>query len=218
MSPGNIRIDLKADLTGAERMIVNRFERQVPFATSQALNDAALDGQAAQRAYQRTFFDVKRAQFVDRSVKHKPRSTKKRLWTKVLIDPPGGRSRADITAKFETDRSKRPISGSSIAIPTEHVPRTAKGIVRKPWRPSNLKRKRVTVRKGRRAKIGQTFVMEGAIWQRQPDGGVLPLYWLRPSVPITPDLRFRENVARAASASYPSHFVRRFNAAVRTAR
>ena len=218
-----MRIEVRENTREVGRFVQNVFDRQVPFATAQALNDSARDGQAVQRMWQRQLFDVKREGFIDRSVKHKPRATKRRQWTKVLIDPPGGEARADITGKFETETRKRPISGLTVAIPTEHVPRTATGIIKRAWRPSRLKRRRRVAGGQRRsdrsrAAVGQTFRKDNTIWLRTADGGIVPLYYLKPSVPISPDLRFQENVGREAARRYPAHFTRRFDGAIRTAR
>ena len=67
--------------------------KQVPFATSVAINQTAKDFQKVQLAHMESAFIIRRQTFARRAVKIKPFSTKRQLKATVSIDPPGGRAR-----------------------------------------------------------------------------------------------------------------------------
>jgi len=108
----------------------------IPRATYLAINRTAEEFQTAQRAHMADVFKIRRPQFLKMSVKIKPFARKDSPSATVKIDSPGGRS--DIFAKFEDMTIKGPFRGTSIAVPTRHVPRTGAGIIKKAWRPKSL--------------------------------------------------------------------------------
>ena len=218
-----IELDVRdGEVTAFTRSV---FARQMPFATARAINWTAKDFQGRQVGHMTETFTVRRPQFVKYSVKIRPFATKEKQEATVRIDSPGGRS--DIFAKFEADRIKSPFGvGRSIAVPTEHVPRTGAGVIQRPWRPRTLlagNGSSTTVRgrsvRGRRG----TFLVRkpsgrGTLFQRTDKDTVVPLYQLVPQVGIEPDLRFVDNAEREINARWASHFTRSFEQAVRTAR
>lgn len=216
-----MRLDLEFDAKPASRFVGFVFRDQLPFATSQALNDAALAGQKAQREHQRQVFTVRRPSFVDRAVKIKPFAKKRSLEARVLVDPPGGQRRADVLTQHESDPRKQPVEGSSVAVPTAAVKRTATGVIRAADRPRALRE-----RGGRgrgRAKSGGTFLRRdatgrGTIFERTKDGGLRALYQLVPSVDLDQRLKFVQTVGDAAVKAFGPAFDERFAAAVRSAR
>lgn len=222
-----IKVDTNAaDVAGLLRRI---FHDQVPFATSSAINTTAKQFQKAQRAHQRRVFEVRRPTFMDRAVKIRPFASKRKLEAVVSIDPPGGAARSDIITKFEQDRRKAPRSGSRLAIPTHDVPKTAAGIVRKPFRPASLELKEIgRTRSGGKLSRGKkrTFAVRepggrGFIAQRigrRGSGKTRLLFVFEPEVPIRPELHFHRNAQRTVSTRFPSNFATAFDKAVRGAR
>ena len=202
------------------------FRDQIPFATSRAINDVAKLAQEKQRKHQRKIFTVRRPQFVDKAVKIKPFASKRSLSAIIQIAPPGGAKTRDILTKFETDRTKRPRDGRSIAVPV-NVKRTAAGVVRKNLRPRALNLRKHggagRVLRGDR----RTFLIRnaagggGGIFQRFGGKGsteVRLLFALVPRVSITPDLEFLDNVTQIVNTRFADRFSLRFDEAIRSAR
>jgi len=217
------------------------FKDQVPFATSKALNRMALRFQEDQRDHQRRIFTIRRPRFVDRAVKVKPFSTKRTLFADVSIDPPGGQARADVLTKFEDQTSKSPLRGRSIAVPTDAVPRTGAGIIRKGWRPGELfegakqhgrgraigskgdvyhgKKKTILIRKPG----GKGFIFQyqgaGSVGTKTGhNSGLVCLYVLVPRVEIRPELDFERNASLTFERHWVEYYVEAFDQAIRTAR
>lgn len=238
---------IEIELDGAEQLgafVRAVYSDQLPFATSKAINLTAKDFQAAQRAHQRTIWQIKNPRFVDSAVKIKPFATKQVQAATVRVDPVGGMRRASVLTKFEDESVKKPFgSHQRIAVPTPNVKRTATGGIPKGWRPKNLglqgfkgeghaKRKkqntrvRVFSRKGRSVLVGRDGIVaiqnpggRGVIFQRDPRGRkTTALYWFKPAVPIKPELRFFENAQRAVQAKWDSNFSKSFTEVMRTAR
>ncbi len=224
-----MNLDL-TDTQHASRFMRDLWRDQLPFATSKEINRTALDFQGTQRHRMVSIFNVRRPTFVLRAVKIKPFSTKRLLRARVLIDPPGGRKRADILTKFESDTQKTPFSGSRIAIPTDNVPRTPAGVIRKRWRPKALNLRghgsgsRALPGKGHMVLVGDRKTVaflkpggRGGIFERDgPD--LVPLYWFAPRVRIRPNLRFVHTARRTIRQRWERNFTRAFNESVRTAR
>lgn len=208
------------------------YEDQLPFATAKAINATALSFQKQQQKHMEDIFTVRRPRFTLRAVKIKPFAYKRRLWARVQIDPPGGRERADILTKFETDRFKVPFSSSRLAVPTENVKRTPTGVVRKRYRISEMNLEptgtgKVFSQKGRVAvgSVGARTVVairkaggRGGIFMRTRSGESLPLYWFVPRVPIKPELDFVDNATRVVTKEWDDHFFEAFSGAIRNAR
>ena len=200
------------------------FADQLPFAEQQAVRQTGLDFQAAQRNRLSDIFTLRRKRWAERSMKVESWPTKQKPEMKLAVSSPGGRS--DILGKFETETSKTPFQGRSIAVPTEHVPRTGAGVIRSGWRPRDLFARgkvhgfgqKVSVVQGER---GTLLIRrpggKGTIFLR--DGDVLrPLYQLVPRVKIDPNLEFIETAERVVPEKWPENFVRAFDRAIRTAR
>ncbi|MGE0456424.1 MAG: hypothetical protein AB7I13_00250 [Vicinamibacterales bacterium] len=225
-----IYLELQVDADHAAAAMRAIWQDQLPFATSSAINRTALDFQKAQRAHQASIFRIRRPAFVQNAVKIKPFSSKKSLAARVMIDPPGGQARADILTKFETDTQKFPFRGTRLAVPTDNVPRTGAGIVKKGWRPKDLglsahgsgsralPGKGHMVLKGKRRTVA--FLRpggRGGIFERDGDE-LVPLYWFVPSVPIKPTLHFESNTKRTVERQWASNFTTAFDRAINTAR
>lgn len=207
-------IEFRDDFGKAGRFM-GRMADQFPFAISKTINATALDFQRFQRLHQRNVFEVRRAAFVDRSVKIKPFARKTSLEAVVTVDPPGGQARADILTKFEPGGRKTAKDGRSVAVPFE-AGRTKKGIIRKGERPRSFAfRKAGRVFKGKR----RTFMIPGVgIFRRLGSESVALVYLLVRSVPIPKSLRFIANAKKVVPRVLPGHFSTEFANAVRSAK
>jgi len=227
-------LEIRTDTAQVSAFMRNLFHDQLPFVAAQAVNATALEFQRVQRAHQRSIFEVRRPVWVDRSVKLKPRATKQRPEARIRVDPPGGRSRADITGKFETERRKRPRGGTRLAIPIE-ARRTSTGVVSKAGRLKSFDLHRVSARTSKGLKRvfvirepggrGFVFQRKGRRFKRRRTPGLgrrrgdaRLLYIFRPEVPISPELHFVRNAVLTVRRTFDRHYSRAFTKAVRTAR
>jgi len=220
-------VTMELDTRQASAFVRAVWADQLPFATAKAINDSAKGGQEVQRAHQRTIFKVRRPQFVDRAVKISQFAKKNTPEARMRVEPPGGQKRADILAKFETEDTKSPFRGRSIAVPSAAVPRTGAGVIRKGWRPSELFAQ--GQRYGDRAMLGDkdTILVWGG-WGKgtifrfrgrgKKAGSMEVLYQLVRSVPIEPELHFQDNIRRHVLDNWDANFNRAFMAAMQTAR
>lgn len=237
-------VTIEVDATQASAFVRAVWSDQLPFAESAAINQSALGGQRIQREHQRRIFEVRRPQFVDRAVKIAQFASKRQeiREARMRVEPVGasrgrqldpGNRRADILAKFETETLKRPKKADALWVPTDAV--TVDGTVMKGWRPRELKFQswgqgsKARVRRGRRrtfmilygrAKEGglsREGLASGLIFER--DGDRLDLLYTRHgSVPIEPELKFRENITRHVLDNWDANFAQAFGRAMRTAR
>lgn len=207
-----MHFEVRTDTRPAERFVQFVFAEQMPFATAKALNDTAKDFQKAQRSRLDRIFTLRQKLFAERAIKIKPFASKDSLEARISVDAPGGKS--DVFAKFETDTVKDPLDGS-VAVPTEHVPRTASGIVRKNWRPKRVLDR--TFQEPFRAFLAKRGNGRRAIWFDEGDR-IVPLYWLVDRVPIEPDLKFVETANKTVDERFQANFTRAFDLATRTAR
>lgn len=184
------------------------FSDQIPFVTGRAVNRTALDFQADQREHMSGIFEIRREGFLRRSVKVMDWATPAKQEARVKIDSPGDRS--DIFGKFEADRTKDPLGGS-VAVPTEHVPRTPTGVIRAPWRPRRVLDR--NFRGGFRAFIRKRGSGKRAIYFDQGDR-IVPLYWLVDRVEIEPNLQFVQNANRTVDRRWQDNFATAFDQAI----
>lgn len=224
-----MEITLDAPMDQVDEFVARVFRDQIPFAESVALNQTAKDFQKNERVRLADVFTLRRKTWAERSIKISPFATKQKREVRIAVDPPGGRG--DILGKFETDTTKTP-RGNSVAVPTEYVPRTASGVIRQGWRPSQLRRangddrargKLYLTRTGRiKQATGGTFLVErgggrGTIFRRK-GGEIVPLYHLVPLVRIEPELEFHRTAEKTVQERWATNFVAAFDQAIRTAR
>ena len=187
--------------------------KQVPFATSVAINETAKDFQKVQVAHIESAFTIRRQTFARRAVKIKPFSTKQRLTATVSIDPPGGK--ADILAKFETGGTKRP-RGQHIAVPVG-VRTSPTRVIPKARRPRQLLQKpNVFALRQRRGKLPPGIYRR--MGARRAGKRVKLLYAFKTSVPIDARLDFLETGQRVVRQRFGRNFQRAYAKALRTAR
>jgi len=226
-------VTMELDTAQASAYLRSVYSDQLPFALSSAINKSATGGQAVQREHQREIFDVRRPMFVDRAVKISKfaRKADDVPEARMRIEPPGGRKRADVIDKFETESLKRPRFSDALWVPTDNV--TVDGIVMKGWRPRQLKfqkwghgpkarvlrgrRKTFMIRYNRAAPEGlsRNGMLSGLIFER--DGPDLTLLYTRhATVPIKPELHFQDNIRRHVLDNWDANFLAAFDRAART--
>ena len=209
----------------------DRVSRQVPFATSRAINEALKSAQGIEQQHVLRSFTVRRPDFIIRTLKITQFADKRTLTGVLEVDPT-----RDMLAKFEEGGRKTPISGSALAVPIA-VRRNKSDIVLRSMRIRNLG---LTAHRTQGGKVQlkgkfRTFTIKGpqggAVLQRvgrKPKGSDLAseisagsvrvLYAFKRSVPIRANLRFTENVSKAVVEQWPKFMTEAFDFAVRTAR
>lgn len=192
------------------RVAMAVFAKQIPFATSRAINFTAIDAQTAIRTHIHEAFTIRRKAFIDRSIKIKPFANKHSLSATLSVDAPGGN---DVLSMHEAGGTKTSASGPGhdIAIPNTGVVRkSVDKVIPKRSRPRNLKNaikveakdgtKRLIVRKGR-GKSTKTMTA----------------YRLVPSVHITPRLSFVDTGTATVQKRWSDNFSKAWNEAVDSA-
>lgn len=194
--------------------------KQFPFATSQALNDVALEFRAAQREHMDEVFKIRRPWVLTGvQIPRGGYAKKDRLQVDVVVD-----DKRDFLWKFENEIEYEPRSGR-FAVPVD-VPRTGKGVIKKNFRPAALELTQNLPSDPRYRGKRRSFVIEdaggvGGIFRRVGRGSTSKielLYWFRKKTPIDPELDFRENARRIFEESFANHYNKRILAAFRSAR
>ena len=140
-------IRIHVDTRGFDRWL-GAHRRQLPFATSTAINETLKIAQVEQRAQNRIAFKVRNPRFIEQAVKIKPFATKSRLFGIIQIDPPGGQARASILTQHEKGGTKTP-AGRSLwipeprgATPARKITKSTGGVAKgSGWRPRELELK-----------------------------------------------------------------------------
>lgn len=220
-------IDFEVSTNAAEvsGFLMELFADQIPFATARAINRTAIAFQAEERDRLTDRFTIRRP-WVLQGVKinRGDFATKTKPEAIVRIDP--GR---DFLIKFEEGGTKRPRSGTRLAVPDE-ARRTKTGVVTRAQRPRAFG----FVEHGRGVKAvvyrGQkrTFMVlrhsgRGEIYQRygrrgRGSGFVRRLFVFTPSVEVDARLEFEDTARRVVQTRFEDHFGEEFDRAVRTAR
>jgi hypothetical protein len=231
-------------LSQRELQDVYQVARQFPFAMSRALNDTALEFQRVQREHQEKAFEFRGGEaFFKRAVKYprslRPSSKNLKLEATVIIDASvpdrdGNRGdRTDIFTRQEEGQTRFPqVGNKALAIPTEDVQRTSRGIIKKRDRPKSLRGKRDFVRPLKSGKLGlfqrigsrqkafvKTSVGKGSKIPLGNDPNVRFLYVLQKRAQIDEALEFYENAERVwKSGFFDRAYRKRLKEAFATAR
>lgn len=233
-----IRIETNAR---AVALAMGRFADQMPYATSVAINNTALDFQARQRAYQQTKFNIKQRLWFERAVKITHFAKKQEPWTDIKIDPPwrAPDGRSDVIAQHEEGGIVRPQRGHTrFAIPAE-VGRLKSGSISRAKRPKAFEFHRVSKRGVNEVYAGKnrTFMIKkpggtGGIYQRTGrktrrasniasrrvhDMNLRTLYRFTPMAKLDARLDFRENAHGVVQARFDEYFSAAFDRAIASA-
>jgi hypothetical protein len=214
-------------------LFIETIARQVPYATSKALNRVALKAQARQRHHQERVMEIRQHQYFRHAVKI-PKggfATRDHLVATMLIDPkgrPDPNEKMDIFQRQEFGGTRRPVRGRKrLTLPTKEVKRTLKGVVKRPERPKNLKRIFFVQFKsgavGLFRRIGKrqrayTKVPAGARYSLKNDPNVVYMYFLIDKAQITAVYDFYENADVSFRANWPRAIEEELIKAFRTAK
>jgi hypothetical protein len=177
---------------------IDALQREVPFALSRALNEAAL--KTRQSLIDETwpkYVEVRNRHFL-RAALRVEKASKGNL--RVAVVDTLGRGNLKLHAEGGTKRAR-----GRLAIPSKAVRRTAKGVARS-QRPVNIKNK---------------VVRKGLIFERTGKGENARLrlmYSLKPSAKIDKRVPFKEDFARSMRAEVQRLFPQHLQHAMRTAR
>lgn len=221
---------VKVDIDPAE-FYLRTVGRQIPYAASLALNDAAQAFQREQRSWTGQIFRIRQPEWVRKSVKIAHFAKKSELWADIGIHPPGGDERADILGKFEDQTEKTPFQGTHIAVPIGpnqgKILRAGQRFRDFHFQPHGagyrgthgtfiirLDGQRLLVLQ--RLEHGRRFKRQGKLVHVRPHDAV-PLFLLVPRIQIRPDLHFYENAERVLPEAFQAHWPLRLEEALSTA-
>lgn len=202
-----MHVSVRSNISAVSKAIDAFGKRQIPFATSQALNDTAfaVRKEIVERTYPDSF-TVRNSRFA--SAMFRVGKASKRNLVATVSDVLG----RDYMVNQAKGGIKRP-RGRNIAIPSREIKRTGTGKVPKAKQPRNLlngKGYRTTLRSGQPV-IAEKTGRGSAKRQRI-------LYLLEPTARIPKRFPFYERGRKVAKDTFPRAFDRRFAQARRTAR
>lgn len=228
-----IDLTIEVEFKHVTRHLDDLAQRQIPFALAKSINATLVEPrgmtaglstvQGAERLQLRQAFELRQTAWADRSIKVVHFASKKEPWGTIGIHPPGanGDSRADVLAKFESDREKTPREGGhTIAVPiSARLKRSSKGIISKRDRP-----KAFNFRQDGKRIVGDrgTFIVRqadgsGLILQRTKRG-VVALYRLVNRAELTPDLHFVDTAIPVIDRVWEPNILKALDEALRTAK
>lgn len=196
-------IRVNANIRKVTRRLDRVQKRQVPFATSQALNKTAFG--VRERIVKDTYpdaFDVRNRRFP--AVAFRVDKANKRKLVARVYDRLG----RDYLARHAEGGIKRPRDGGSLAVPVG-VKRTSSGAVRRQQRPRRVMQQA----RAFRDRIGGVL----GIWRRTRNGLEL-LYRLVERARIRPRFAFEKDAAATARRVFPNHFRQALRKALATAK
>ena len=199
-----MQITLTSDVAKFTKRLTN-IRRQIPFATSKAINATAWDvrTQITQSTYPKSFPDSpSRTSFPAAAFKVK-NSNKHHLQASVY-----DRFETDYLKLHVTGGIKRPKSGRKLAIPTRNVKRTKKGRATASTSPQRLLSDKGFIAKSRGASAIVTPVRKKLRY----------FYFLHDKARIERRFPFYKDGNRVAGSVYQGHFRRELREAFRTAR
>jgi hypothetical protein len=212
-----LRFDL--DFAGFRDILLDIKNRQIPYATSRALNDVARDVQTGERQGIAERFILRRPEWIQQGVKIPRFSDKRDKPIQVSIEMDEGAGRGNIMSKFEPGGPKTAQHGGDVAVPIGARPNPS-DLIPPELRPKALQLAAVgnSVRGLQRTYLVQMANGRRAIFQRVGRGQSRLLYWLTPSVTLPAILHFYDNARAIIPKSWPERFRQRFAEAMSTAR
>jgi len=207
------------DLKAFEDILTDAKDRQIPFATSRALNDVALGVQSSEREGIGRRFILRRPDWILKGVKIPRFSNKNDKPISVSVEMDQGAGRGNIMSKFEGGGTKTSTAGHDVAVPIAARPAIT-DIVPAELRPKALELQQVgnSVRGKNRTFLVTLKSGKRGIFQRVGPGNIRLLYWLTPSVQLPAILEFYANAKARIPALWVEAFRKRFAEAKATAK
>lgn len=196
-------VEIRVNDRQLARFLAELSQREIPFAMSLAMNLAGKEAVELVRREVPGRFTI-RQQAVLRGFRHNP--THKRDWPNLRVEV-GTVDRFWVL--HETGGTKRPESGSNLAIPTRRLRRTAGGKIPKALRPRPL----ISAGKARKAEDAIRLVVK----RRSADRRTM-VYLLRQSARIQARLRLEEMVRGSVQRYFPLAFEKAFQHTLKTSR
>lgn len=196
-----LNVDVSSDIDRVFSAVGDFFRDQIPFVTSQALNDTAFD--IRKRIVYSTWpkaVTQRNQVFPGRVFKVGQKATKRQLEAIVAADP-----RFDYVERLTEGGTKTP-RGNWLAVPVDNVKRGRGGAVLKAYKPSMLKGSFV-----RNTKSGKNRV----ILTRDKAGNVTVRYLLIKRAEINATFRFEEDATDTGLRVFSGHWSTRLAAVVR---
>ena len=196
-----VTLSVKSNIKAFSKTLSKFEKKQLPFATAQAMNDTIADvrKQIVDTTWPRSV-EVRNRRFA--GVAFRRKFAKKTKLRASLFDSLGREA-----FNRQADGGIRIAHGNFLAVPSENIKRTGKG-VRANQRPRALKRSFVaTMKSGKRG-----------IFQRTGKRKIRLMYSLTRTANVPKSFPFERDAERIARRKFGKHFVKRFNHAVRTAR
>ena len=202
-----LNLNVGSNINQVSGWLTNVQRKQLPFATAGALTDTAFD--VRKHVVEKTFprdFDLRNKRFAGAALRV-DKANKRKL--RAAVYDPLGREYLETHARGGI---KKPIDGRNIAIPTQHIKRTASGKLSAAKRPRAVLGKPNTF-------IGWTsrgvqILQKG----RCKSASIKTFYQLVPMARIPKRLRFYEDAAKVVQRRMVPNFKKSFERAVRTAR
>lgn len=210
-----VEMDVRADFTPALRLF-GAVAKQVPYATARAINDTLVSAQKDIRQGLHQRFDVRRRQFIERTIKIRKQDFAKKIKLEgtLRVDPT-----RPVLAKHERGGTQRP-QGRHFAIPTGTKKKRTKRFPTLKARYSPFRRRGGQILGEKRTFIISSGTAPG-LYQRVGRGRrsrVKQLFAFKRSVSLDARLRFVETARRVVHRDYARNFHRWLERAMRTAK
>ncbi len=204
-----VQISITSNIKQFERNIRGIQRKQLPFATSVALNDTAFDVRKhiVEKTYKRDF-QVRNTRFIGAALRVK-KSTKRTLEASVF-----DKLDREFLQRHTSGGVKRP-RGAHIAIPSRELKakRSGKGVPKSLRPRAALANKKTFITRLRSS--GQLVIMRRKTKKSRP---VSVLYLLEPTARIRKTFRFYDDAERVVSQRIGPNFARAWRKALRTAK
>lgn len=199
----SIQMSIKVDAKPALKYLNAVARKQIPYATSLALN------RSSEKARDKFLQELPRRVTL-RTSWWKPQNrfgfnvqySHKRAWPDLFTVI---YTRAPWMALHETGGIKKPAK-KALAVPTEYVRRGKTGKISKAQKPAGIKNRFIK-------DVGGTPILFKRLKR-----SIRPMYVLTPSARISPVLRFSRTISAEVSRSFPGEFSRAFEEARRSAK
>lgn len=210
-----MQVNVQSNISAVTKAIDAFGRNQIPFATAQALNDAAfaVRKDTIERVWPSSVTQRNPAfmKAMLMPIRGDNRATKRRLRS-IVQNHPAGKRHKDYLQRLAVGGIKTP-NGRSLAIPAEDMPIRARGGVTARNRPRNLLDRPKAFRQ---SVGGQEMILERRTKKRYP---LKRLYILEQQpAKVDQQFDFYEQGARTGQRAFQSNFRKRFEQAKRTAR